>query len=105
MYAGQIVEIAPTDAIFQRPSHPYTRALIGALPSLDGERRKLATLPGEPFVAAGDVIGCRFAPRCPVATELCRATTPPNVQVAAGHLSACHYAAELAVASELETTA
>jgi peptide/nickel transport system permease protein len=102
MYAGEIVEIAPTAEIFERPSHPYTRALIGALPSLSGDRRALASLPGEPFVAAGAVVGCRFAPRCTMATETCRVEAPPSVALGDGHLSLCHYAVRLAATPVLE---
>ena len=105
MYAGEIVEIAPTDVIFDQPGHPYTRALIGSLPTLDGERRKLATLPGEPFVAAGTVTGCRFAPRCTMATDLCRSTAPPAVPLSSDHSAACHYARDLAATPMLEHTA
>ena len=97
MYAGEIVEIAPTDAIFLRPCHPYTRALIGASPSLFGPKRRLASIPGDAFVASEDRHGCRFAPRCPRAEERCRTVAPPTVSLAPGHLAACHFAAEPAV--------
>lgn len=92
MYAGEIVEYAPTSAIFENPRHPYTQALIASLPNLTGEKRALASLPGEPFVPYGKPVGCRFAPRCAFATDLCRLQAPPQLSVAAGHRSACHYA-------------
>ncbi len=92
MYAGEIVELAPTDAIFERPAHPYTRALLAALPNVGGEKRALAGLPGEPFVPAGEIVGCRFAPRCARAEDLCRRTAPPEFTVADGHLARCHFA-------------
>ena len=92
MYAGEIVELAPTDAIFAAPAHPYTRALLAALPTVAGPKRALAGLPGEPFVPAGDIVGCRFAPRCSQAQDLCRRTAPPDMAVADGHVARCHFA-------------
>ncbi|MBL8702933.1 MAG: dipeptide ABC transporter ATP-binding protein [Alphaproteobacteria bacterium] len=98
MYGGEIVELAPTARLFADPRHPYTRALLAALPSVTGARRVLSSLPGEPFVATGAVTGCRFAARCAMAQELCRRATPPRVQVTAAHEALCHFAAEPAVA-------
>ena len=72
LYAGQVVEQARTHDLFERPEHPYTEALLGALPRVDTEdvrRRALATIPGRPPVVIGPVAGCRFAPRCPYADE------------------------------------
>jgi peptide/nickel transport system permease protein len=92
MYAGEIVEIAPTSVIFGVPRHPYTRALMGALPTVTGPKRPLETLAGEPFTPTGDIVGCRFAPRCAMATDRCRAEAPAPVAVAADHLARCHYA-------------
>ena len=96
MYAGEFVEIAPTEVILSRPCHPYTRALIAASPSLFGPKRRLATIPGDAFVATVERRGCRFAPRCPRAEPRCRDETPGATQLAAGHLAACHFAAEFA---------
>ncbi len=99
MYAGEIVELAPTARIFADPRHPYTRALLAALPSVTGARRVLAALPGEPFVSSGDVIGCRFAPRCASAEALCEREAPPRVQVGDRHEALCHFATRTAPAA------
>ncbi|HEX3952692.1 MAG TPA: ABC transporter ATP-binding protein [Stellaceae bacterium] len=80
MYLGRIVELAATDAIFAAPRHPYTRALLEAVPRLDaGERRRVPPLPGEPPNAARLPPGCAFAPRCPHAEAACRTEEPPLV--------------------------
>ncbi len=92
MYAGQLVEEAPTDEIFSSPRHPYTQALVNALPRLTGPKHELTSLPGEPFVPIGDPQGCRFAPRCSFATDLCRQQEPSRQRIGAGHVSACHFA-------------
>ena len=76
MYAGQIAEAAPTDAIFERPSHPYTRGLMNAFPSVRGPRRELAGIPGAPPDLARPPSGCRFAPRCPEVMPACLSRKP-----------------------------
>jgi peptide/nickel transport system permease protein len=96
MYAGEFVELAPTDAIFAEPRHPYTRALLAALPAVTGPKQHLETLPGEPFVPVGDTPGCRFAARCAMVAERCRTTRPPRVMVGPGHEALCHFAAAAA---------
>ena len=92
MYAGEIVELAPTARLFDAPRHPYTQALLASLPSVGGPRRALASLPGEPFVPTGDVAGCRFAARCPRAAEICRVALPPRHALADDHEVLCHFA-------------
>ncbi len=88
MYAGRIVEMAPTAALFAAPAHPYTRGLLGAVPRLDqGWDDELPIIPGSVATAIA-ASGCRFAPRCPRADRSCRAT-PPLAPVAEGHLAAC----------------
>jgi peptide/nickel transport system ATP-binding protein len=71
MYAGQIAEAAPTDEIFERPLHPYTRGLMDAFPSIAGPRRELAGIPGSPPDLARPPSGCRFHPRCPEVMPAC----------------------------------
>jgi oligopeptide/dipeptide ABC transporter ATP-binding protein len=92
MYLGRIVEIGRAAEIFERPRHPYTQSLLKAVPRLVPERRhRAAVLKGDipsPLDIPG---GCRFHPRCPKATELCRARDPAPAEIAPGHLAACHY--------------
>ena len=91
MYAGRIVEQAPTEALFARPAHPYTRGLLGSVPSLvDGFDDDLPTIPGS--VQTAGVEGCKFRPRCPLAIDRCR-EEPPLAAVADAHLAACWRAA------------
>ncbi len=77
MYAGRMAELADSVDIFERPTHPYTYALIGAFPSIKGKKRDLKTLPGEPPDLLDPPTGCRFHPRCPYATDICREKQPP----------------------------
>lgn len=92
MYLGQIVELAPTDEIFANTLHPYSIALLSAVPQIDFENKK------ERIVLKGDVPspvnpkpGCRFAPRCWMAKDICRAESPELKEVAPGHCVACHF--------------
>lgn len=92
MYLGQIVELAPTDEIFANTLHPYSIALLSAVPQIDFEDKK------ERIVLKGDVPspvnpkpGCRFAPRCWMAKDICRAESPELKEVAPGHCVACHF--------------
>ena len=81
MYAGQVAEAAPTEAIFERPQHPYTRGLMDAFPSIRGPRRKLAGIPGSPPDLARPPRGCRFHPRCPEVMPECLTRAPELVPV------------------------
>lgn len=91
MYLGQIVEIADRRALFSAPCHPYTEALLDAVPSPDpGARRDRPVLGGEPPSPINPPPGCRFHTRCPLATTACRETRPQLVEVAPGHGVACH---------------
>ena len=88
MYAGKLVELGSTADVFERPIHPYTKALLSVFPSIRGEKRPLTTLGGEPPNLADPPTGCRFHPRCPYATAICQQEEPPIV-VRDGHWAAC----------------
>jgi oligopeptide/dipeptide ABC transporter ATP-binding protein len=89
MYGGQIVEVAPTAELFERPLHPYTRALLDAVPvDTPSERRERSSLPGEPYAAIDPPVGCRLISRCPWAAEECNAPVE-LVEVEPGHLIRC----------------
>ena len=91
MYCGQLAESAPVGELFRRPSHPYTRGLLGCIPEPTRHGGALATIPGQ-LPAPTDVLtACRFAPRCPLADEGCERTPPPAAHLAAGHLACCHH--------------
>ena len=96
MYAGRIVEDAPSDTIFGAPTHPYTQGLLAALPELEGPRRPLRAIAGVVPEPANLPPGCSFAPRCGFATARCRAEYPPLEEHAPGHWSACWEQARVA---------
>jgi peptide/nickel transport system ATP-binding protein len=90
MYAGRLVETAPTDELFRAMRHPYTQALLGSIPKLDSDPTKaLVTIPGLPPDLTNPPFGCRFAPRCPYATQQCREQEPPLTGEDPRHLFAC----------------
>jgi peptide/nickel transport system ATP-binding protein len=90
MYLGRIVEVASRDELFGHPHHPYTRALLAAVPVPDPTARRTKDLPkGEIPSAINPPPGCHFHPRCPFAMPKCRDARPPLKEVAPGHLSAC----------------
>jgi peptide/nickel transport system ATP-binding protein len=95
MYAGRMAELADAEAVFKTPIHPYTYALMGAFPSIKGEKRELTTLPGEPPDLLNPPVGCRFHPRCPRATEQCRQEVPPFIEHSPNHLAACWHPMEV----------
>jgi len=88
MYAGQIVELAPTDELFAHPRHPYTMGLIGSVPSVD-RAAPLTPIPGTPPDPVGLAEGCAFAPRCPLASAECVAAAVPLIPVGPGRVSRC----------------
>jgi peptide/nickel transport system ATP-binding protein len=93
MYLGKIVELGPAEQVATTPVHPYTEALLSAVPVPDPDARR------ERIVLRGDVPspiapppGCRFHPRCPYATDICRTEEPPLVEhLPGGHVAACHH--------------
>jgi len=78
MYAGQIVEYGPVRRIFDSPSHPYTRALLGSVPKLQGQTGRLPVIEGTPPALWNKPKGCNFAPRCPLADARCHSESPPS---------------------------
>jgi peptide/nickel transport system ATP-binding protein/oligopeptide transport system ATP-binding protein len=96
MYAGQIVEQGPTQKILQQPLHPYTRALIEAVPRLQAGRERLQIIPGTVPAPGERICGCRFAPRCPIARAECRGLPPALVEVRPGRWVRCPYYEDVA---------
>jgi oligopeptide/dipeptide ABC transporter ATP-binding protein len=89
MYAGRIVECGPVRQVFERPSHPYTQALIASVPQLAGTTERLATIEGQPPSLLDLPIGCRFAPRCIHADQRCRDVYPPSFAIGERHTADC----------------
>lgn len=94
MYAGITVETGPVSDVFERPSHPYTRALIAAQPASASRDVPLAAIPGTHPSPSTRHDGCHFAPRCPIAAERCFLERPDAIPVGPGHQAACWRAAE-----------
>jgi peptide/nickel transport system ATP-binding protein len=89
MYAGKVVETAPVEAIFADAQHPYTLGLLASVPRIDSDAERLLTIPGSVPHPARLPAGCRFSPRCALATAQCKAEEPPLRTIAAGHEVAC----------------
>lgn len=90
MYLGKIVELADIVSLFKDPKHPYTSALLKAMPSAEKERGKLPTIPGMVPSAINPPPGCRFHTRCPYAMDTCRRVEPKEVYLGDGHMVLCH---------------
>ncbi len=94
MYLGKIAEFSPAQELYTKPIHPYTEALLGAIPIPDPEEnraRKRLVVGGEPPNPVNPPSGCRFHTRCPRATEVCSRVEPPLASYPNGHLAACHH--------------
>jgi len=96
MYVGRLVELATTEALFATPKHPYTAALLSAVPEPDPRMRsQRIVLEGEVANPANPPTGCYFHPRCPYAIDLCRTQTPAWEEISRDHFVSCHRAQEL----------
>jgi oligopeptide/dipeptide ABC transporter ATP-binding protein len=94
MYLGKFVEVSPAAELYSKPIHPYTEALLSAIPIPDpreNRTRERRVVSGEPPNPIAPPSGCRFHTRCPLATEVCREVEPPLAEYAGGHLAACHH--------------
>jgi oligopeptide/dipeptide ABC transporter ATP-binding protein len=94
MYLGKLMEVSPAEALYTKPVHPYTSALLGAIPIPDpreNRARSRQVVSGEPPNPIDPPSGCRFHTRCPHATEVCRLVEPPLAEYAGGHIAACHH--------------
>ncbi|MBA2623143.1 MAG: ABC transporter ATP-binding protein [Chthoniobacterales bacterium] len=89
MYAGRVLEAAPTTLLFEKPKHPYNQALQRAIPALNEKGRELYTIPGAPPDVSKPIVGCPFAPRCEYALEKCVTSEILLKEVALSHHSAC----------------
>lgn len=90
LYAGRVAEIGPAQELRTTPRHPYTQGLIRAFPSVHGDMGDAASIPGVPPSLRHPPPGCRFHPRCPLATDVCRAVEPPLHSIGPRHAAACH---------------
>lgn len=96
MYVGQLVERASTEELFVNPKHPYTEALLSAVPKSEPEEiRNRIILQGEIPNPINPPTGCLFHPRCRYAKQICKQTIPLLAEVSPGHFAACHFAKEL----------
>ena len=93
MYSGSFVELGKTEEIFKNPRHPYTKLLIGALPTV-GDKSAKKVIEGRPPSLKNPPPGCRFAPRCPQAKPECTQSVPQFREIAPGHFAACHFLKE-----------
>jgi oligopeptide/dipeptide ABC transporter ATP-binding protein len=94
MYLGKIVEVSPSEELYDKPIHPYTQALLSAIPIADPKENRTRTrtvVEGEPPSPINPPPACRFHTRCPHATEICRTVEPPLAEYPNGHLAACHH--------------
>jgi oligopeptide/dipeptide ABC transporter ATP-binding protein len=112
MYLGKLMEVSPSEELYDKPIHPYTTALLGAIPIPDPAENRLRERPlltGEPPNPINPPSGCRFRTRCPRAMDICSEVEPQLTEYANGHLAACHFpqrvtAEEIATATRSESS-
>jgi oligopeptide/dipeptide ABC transporter ATP-binding protein len=100
MYLGKLMEVSPAEELYHKPIHPYTSALLGAIPIPDPKQNRARTrahVTGEPPNPIRPPSGCRFHTRCPRASDICRLVEPRLTEYAGGHLAACHFPQSLTV--------
>ncbi len=103
MYVGRLVELAKTDELYYTPQHPYSEALMAAVPKPDPRRRERPIkLPGEVASPVNPPSGCYFHPRCRYAKDICTTDAPPLKEVMPEHWAACHFAGELKLRGIIE---
>jgi len=88
----RLVEIGPVREVVQRPHHPYTTGLMGAIPTAAARAERLVQIPGSMPRLAAIPAGCAFHPRCPYVQDVCRVEVPEAREVGTGHIAACHFA-------------
>jgi oligopeptide/dipeptide ABC transporter ATP-binding protein len=98
LYLGRIVELAPREEIFARPAHPYTRALLNAMPRIGGGKGRKRAIKGEMPSPLNPPSGCVFHPRCPLAQDICRSLKPAfePLKERPSHMAACHFKEDVA---------
>jgi oligopeptide/dipeptide ABC transporter ATP-binding protein len=112
MYLGKLMEVSPAEELYDKPIHPYTSALLGAIPipdPVENRARERPLVTGEPPNPINPPSGCRFHTRCPRASGICREVEPQLTEYAGGHLAACHFpqnvtAAEIAAATRSDSS-
>jgi peptide/nickel transport system ATP-binding protein len=98
MYLGKLCEVAPSDELYRRPAHHYTKVLLDSIPVPDPSVPVMGTaITGEPPSPVNPPTGCRFHPRCPAATDVCITTEPVIEPLGNGHFVACHHPLEFPV--------
>lgn len=96
MYLGSMVEMADKNDLYNKPTHPYTRALLSAIPIPDPKKiKKMEPIIGEIPSNVHTPLGCKFHTRCPYAKDICKELVPPNKEVGPRHFAACHFAGEI----------
>jgi oligopeptide/dipeptide ABC transporter ATP-binding protein len=107
MYLGKLVEVSPSEELYHKPIHPYTSALLGAIPIPDPNENRARERPiisGEPPNPIAPPPGCRFHTRCPRATEICHTIEPQLTEYPGGHLAACHHPQNITTAEVTTAT-